>query len=258
MDKTPPRNRLIALYSAIAVFTLLGLKPALDAYFDQMHGVLTAQGVDRGFVELEVLGELPDQARAAAEHALDGPRKRIRACVEERLSAGAPATGRAEARLRAANGVVSVQLENAHFNDPSIANCAQAALETFVPGAIRVDELRLGVVLAGTQADASELAWQQALATGPVTIADAKARLARGRMSEAAVRPQAGGEMNVDALRGWAELPQEVNLPAANAPAEGESAEETESTEGEPADEGTGEGANAPAPEANPTTEATE
>jgi hypothetical protein len=37
MDNTPPRNRLIALYSALAVVTLVALKPAFDAYFDRMQ-----------------------------------------------------------------------------------------------------------------------------------------------------------------------------------------------------------------------------
>jgi hypothetical protein len=36
MDKTPPRNRLIAFYTALAVATLLALKPAFDSYFDRM------------------------------------------------------------------------------------------------------------------------------------------------------------------------------------------------------------------------------
>ncbi|HJL20313.1 MAG TPA: hypothetical protein RMH99_31895 [Sandaracinaceae bacterium LLY-WYZ-13_1] len=36
MDKTPPRNRLIAFYTALAVATLMSLKPAFDAYFDRM------------------------------------------------------------------------------------------------------------------------------------------------------------------------------------------------------------------------------
>jgi translation initiation factor IF-2 len=35
MDKTPPRNRLIAIYSALAVVTLFALKPVFDSYFDQ-------------------------------------------------------------------------------------------------------------------------------------------------------------------------------------------------------------------------------
>jgi hypothetical protein len=34
MDKTPPRNKLIAIYSALAVVTLVALKPAFDSYFD--------------------------------------------------------------------------------------------------------------------------------------------------------------------------------------------------------------------------------
>jgi hypothetical protein len=34
MDNTPPRTRLIALYTAVAVGTLVMLKPAFDAYYD--------------------------------------------------------------------------------------------------------------------------------------------------------------------------------------------------------------------------------
>lgn len=36
MDNTPPRNRLIAFYTLLAVATLAMLKPAFDAYYDQM------------------------------------------------------------------------------------------------------------------------------------------------------------------------------------------------------------------------------
>jgi len=37
MDDTPPRNRLIAFYSLLAVGTLMVLKPAFDSYYDRMY-----------------------------------------------------------------------------------------------------------------------------------------------------------------------------------------------------------------------------
>ncbi len=48
MDDTPPRNRLIALYTALAVVTLLALKPAFDAYYDRMHSAAAAQVLEIG------------------------------------------------------------------------------------------------------------------------------------------------------------------------------------------------------------------
>ena len=37
MDDTPPRNRLIAFYTLLAVGTLMVMKPAFDSYYDRMY-----------------------------------------------------------------------------------------------------------------------------------------------------------------------------------------------------------------------------
>ncbi|HEY8429728.1 MAG TPA: hypothetical protein VIL20_15195 [Sandaracinaceae bacterium] len=62
MDNTPPRNRLIALYTALAVVTLLALKPAFDAYFDRMWVSARTRG-------LEIGQDLAPLERARAEWA---------------------------------------------------------------------------------------------------------------------------------------------------------------------------------------------
>jgi hypothetical protein len=59
MDKTPPRNQLIALYSALAVVTLFALKPAFDSYFDQMLQDASGRSLEIGRDTADL-----DQARA--------------------------------------------------------------------------------------------------------------------------------------------------------------------------------------------------
>lgn len=209
MDKTPPRNRLIALYTALAVVTLLGLKPAFDAYFDRMHISALAQGIEQGFVEATVVGEPGSQARLAAAGALEGRTDALRRCYDERVAERPGLVGSLEARVRSDNGVVSVRLEGEGIDDPALMDCVRTALESLA--GLPPTEVRLRIAFAPTDADAAKQQWRDALATGPMTIDDAMARLGRqGRMAFPQIRPQRAGEMNLDALRGWAQLPQEL------------------------------------------------
>jgi hypothetical protein len=78
-DVTPPRNRLIALYGALAVLTLLALEPAFDAYFDSVHAEAEAYGLALGQdladvedVRLEWALREPDVERAMARLVSEG------------------------------------------------------------------------------------------------------------------------------------------------------------------------------------------
>lgn len=113
MDDTPPRNRLIALYTALAVVTLLALKPVFDAYYDRMHTAAAAQ-------VLEIGQDLAPLEQVRSEWA-----------------------GRDEAIER-----------------------------------------------------------------GMQQLAE------RGRLGVPAIAPSSAGEMNLDPLRGWGQLPREVRLPS--------------------------------------------
>jgi hypothetical protein len=55
-DDTQPRNRLIAFYTALVVFTLLLLKPLFDSYFESMYSAETSVKVlTQPAVELETI-----------------------------------------------------------------------------------------------------------------------------------------------------------------------------------------------------------
>lgn len=67
MDKTPPRNKLIALYTAISVVTLIALKPALDSYFDSMFRDASGRSLEVGR-DLEDIDRTREQWAAREEH----------------------------------------------------------------------------------------------------------------------------------------------------------------------------------------------
>lgn len=202
MDNTPPRNRLIALYTAIAVATLLGLKPALDTYFDRMHISAVARGVERGFVETTVASAPDDEARRASERALQ--RASLSDCFDARLGAG-----QLEARVRNENGFVRAQLEAGGIEDQALRECVTSALQAL--SGMPSGEVQLRIAFAPTEAEFVKLGWKQALATAPTPIDQAMAQLARqGRLAAPTIRPRRTGPMNLDALRGWTKLPHEI------------------------------------------------
>lgn len=136
MDNTPPRNGLIAFYTALAVVSLIAIKPAFDSYYDRMLGSAVADRLAT-YDDLEV--------RAATE--ADWNR---RLCRHEELA----------------------QLE------PDQRSCTGS----------------------------------------PIT--ETMARLAgQGRRAIPQIRPEVTQPMNLDPLRGWAELPQEVAEPSPEPPA---------------------------------------
>lgn len=240
MDKTPPRNRLIALYTGIAVVTLMALKPAFDAYFDRMHVATQLERIRQGVVDASVIGNPSDDDRRAAGRALEKGATALSRCYDARLPERPGLTGVLEARVRNQSGVVSVQVDASGINDAALVDCTRSALQAlqeFPP-----NEVQLRILYAPTEAAAAELEWNQALANAPTPISEAMARLARqGRMAHPSIRPQAQGEMNLDPLRGWVgqplELPpqvrqrqaQQAGADEASASAEGEE----ETTEGE-------------------------
>lgn len=257
MDKTPPRNRLIALYTALAVVTLLALKPALDAYFDRMHIATQVERIREGFVEASIVGDPGAEARQAAARALAASNDALARCYEARLQENPGITGALEARVRNQNDMVTVQLDESGLSDPQLVECTRTALESMVE--LPASEVQLRIVYAPTQADAAKLEWAQALATGPVPIREAMARLSRqGRMADPKIRPQRTGEMNLDPLRGWSQLPREVppQVRQQAAPAEGaEAAAPAEGAEEAAPAEGADEAAPVePSPEPQPET----
>lgn len=56
MDDTPPRNRLIAFYTLLAVGTLMVMKPAFDSYYDRMYDRAVDDRLERYNGELIVAG----------------------------------------------------------------------------------------------------------------------------------------------------------------------------------------------------------
>lgn len=130
MDKTPPRNRLIAFYTALAVATLISLKPAFDSYFDKMR----------------------------------------QSAVQDRLATYSDLT--------------TVEEAEADWNRELCREDQLAQLESG-------DRRCTGSPIAETMAQLAR----------------------RGRTAMPQIRPEAPAEPNLDPLRGWSELPQEVEEP---------------------------------------------
>lgn len=256
MDNTPPRNRLIAFYTALAVVILIALKPVFDTYFDRMYSRTRIERVEEAFVHLEVVEGASDVQRSSLLRSLDVVTPEVRRCADAHLAALPGAALSLTAQLRSTQGVTNVELSDASAAalraaasaanpafraeleqrvsaHEALGSCVVAALQGLDAAAVPAQPVGVRIAIAPTQADAAKLEWSEAFSSGPMPIREAMARIARqGRMAVAAIRPQAQTPMNLDPLRGWQLMPREVDAPvqAQVAPEDAVDAADTDAT----------------------------
>jgi hypothetical protein len=217
MDNTPPRNRLIALYSALAVITLIALKPAFDAYYDLM---VTRTGTSHQNAEGHVAHELnaAEAVRPPLEASVTDAMAGIEHCYIRQIER-VEGTEEPEAQGALAysisprpEGGVDVQASQAEpaVTDPLMVECVTQRLREMTVNAQGRWRASLVLGFGRTSAIANRHVWANQ-AGGAEAIATKMRELAqRGRAAFPQIRPEAPAQMDVEPIRGWGQLPQPI------------------------------------------------
>ncbi|MGF1468584.1 MAG: hypothetical protein ACFCGT_20870 [Sandaracinaceae bacterium] len=265
MDTTPPRNRVIAFYAALATATLLALAPVLNAYFDRMWRGQVGDNLEAGYVRAEVL-QAPEASVDALESALVRARPALQRCYAAISGPDSQPVGRLEVTVSGAQGVVRTsELDDERLGRPALTDCTKDALESLPADAVPGEGARVRVVYGGTWAYAEHAVWEDELvSSGSRPIDRAMAELAEGGRTFFRPIQPADDHSDRGAVIGWNERQNEdpwaERFAEAEEPEGAEPAQGAEPAEGAEGQNGTqaAEATPSPAGSAGPTSPASD
>lgn len=207
MDKSPPRNGLIAFYAALAVVILFSLKPLFDSYFDAILSEAQSRHQVRAYVGVVVSPTTPDSEDAAQnlQAKVEESLWRFHRCYEPRLQAEPHLEGLVTFNFRLSSGRVEFSNLQNLTGDTDLGSCASDVVEqTGAPSEVEGSiEGAMTVGFARTRAGFYASLWR----ARSEDIEAAVLRLGRqGRRAFAQIQPQPSTTR--DPVLGWSQRPQ--------------------------------------------------